>query len=90
MLVISPNGGMMYADEVMDVTGDECSRACQFLTPCEGELIDRVSSSGLTVSTMCEGHAAELEGELARVAERYPEVNHPWGCTCWGCSDGSY
>lgn len=78
----------MYSDEIVDVTGDECSRAWE--GPCEGELFDRVSRSGLTVSTICEGHAGALESRLDAVAERYPEVNHPYGCDCWGCSDGSY
>jgi hypothetical protein len=76
--------------EMMDCRTGECSRSYQFLTPCSGELFDRVSRSGYTVSTICEGHAAELEAELDAVARRYPEVNHPDGCTCWGCSDGSY
>lgn len=76
-------------EEAMDVTGDECSRAWEG-TACEGELFDRVSRSGLTVSTICAGHAAQLESSLDAVAERYPEVNHPYGCTCYGCSDGSW
>lgn len=79
----------MYADEVMDVTGDECSRAGDGFA-CEGKLVDRVSRSGLTVSTMCEGHMWSLEEKLDDVARRYPEVNHPYGCTCYGCSDGSW
>lgn len=77
----------MY-DETMDCRTGKCSRAYQ--GGCAGELFDRVSRSGLTVSTICEAHAADLEAELDAVAERYPEVNHLDGCTCWGCSDGSY
>jgi hypothetical protein len=79
----------MNQDFVTDVTGDECSRAYDG-GPCSGELFDRVSRSGLTVSTICEGHAAWLDGILDGIAERYPEINHPDGCTCWGCSEGSY
>ena len=81
---------VMYSDETVDCRTGECSRSYQFDTPCSGELFDRVSRSGLTVSTICERHAAELEAELDSVADRYPEVNHPYNCTCWGCSDGSY
>jgi hypothetical protein len=89
MLVISPTGGIMFTtDETVDCTSDSCSRAWE--GPCEGELFTRVSRSGLTVSTICELHAGELEASLDAVAERYPEVNHLDGCTCWGCSDGSY
>lgn len=58
--------------------------------PCQGELFVRVSRSGLTSSTICEFHAGELERSLDAIAERYPEVNHPEFCDCWGCSDGSY
>lgn len=75
-------------EEAMDCTSDECSRAWE--GPCEGELFTRVSRSGLTASTICEGHAGELEASLDAIAERYPEVNHPEFCDCWGCSEGSY
>lgn len=78
----------MYSNETMDCTTDTCSRSHE--GECSGELFERVSRSGLTVSTICAGHAAALENALDRVAERYPEVNHPDGCGCWGCSDGSY
>jgi hypothetical protein len=78
----------MYADEVMDCTTEECSREGD--GPCGGELFTRVSRSGLTVSTICERHAEALERRLDSIEERYPEVNHPDGCGCWGCSDGSY
>lgn len=64
-----------------------CSRGPE---ECAGELFERTSRSGLTTSTICEAHAAELEASLDRIAERYPEVNHPDGCGCWGCSEGSY
>lgn len=76
-------------EEAVDCTSEECSRAYQE-GECQGELITRVSRSGLTVSTICEYHNGVLEASLDRIAERYPEVNHPDGCTCWGCSDGSY
>jgi hypothetical protein len=79
----------MYQDFMTDVTGETCGREGDG-TPCSGPLFDRVSRSGLTVSTICEGHAAELEQRLDGIAERYPEVNHPYGCTCYGCSDGSW
>jgi len=55
-----------------------------------GEVFLRTSRSGLTTSWICEKHAQELEEALDGVAQRYPEVNHPDGCTCWGCSEGSY
>jgi len=58
--------------------------------PCQGELFVRVSRTGLTASTICEFHAGELERSLDSIAERYPEVNHPDGCGCWGCSEGSW
>lgn len=80
---------MYMTDETMDCTTDYCSRAWEG-EECQGELITRVSRSGLTVSTICEFHAGELESRLDAIAERYPEVNHPYGCGCWGCSDGSY
>lgn len=76
----------MYQDLVTDVTGDKCSRAGDGFA-CEGELFDRVSRSGLTVSTICEGHAWSLEEQLDEIAERYPEVNHPEFCDCHGCRD---
>lgn len=57
---------------------------------CGGEVFWRISRSGLTGSWMCERHALDLDARLDGIAERYPEVNHPNGCTCWGCSDGSY
>lgn len=58
--------------------------------PCFGERFSRTSSSGLTVATYCERHALVLDAQLAKIAERYPEINHPDGCGCWGCSEGSY
>ena len=58
--------------------------------PCEGEVFLRVSRSGLTSAPICEYHAGELERSLDSVAQRYPEVNHPSGCSCYGCSDGSW
>jgi hypothetical protein len=68
---------------------ETCSRD-YYSSPCEGELFERVSRSGLTSSWICEGHAMELEESLDAIARRYPEVNHFAGCDCWGCSDGSY
>jgi hypothetical protein len=59
-------------------------------TECSGEVFLRVSRSGLTSAPICERHAWELEESLDAVAERYPEVNHPAGCYCWGCSEESY
>jgi hypothetical protein len=73
-------------DEAVDVTGETCGREGDG-TPCSGPLFDRVSRSGLTVSTICEGHAAELEQRLDGIAERYPEINHPEFCDCHGCRD---
>lgn len=76
---------------MMDLTTDaavECSRSD--VSPCRGEVFARVSRSGLTRSWICEGHAADLERSLDRIAARYPEVNHPDGCGCYGCSDGSW
>lgn len=67
-----------------------CSRQDYFDTPCEGDLFNRVSRSGCTSAWICEGHAIELDRSLDAIARRYPEVNHPDGCSCWGCSDGSY
>jgi hypothetical protein len=66
----------------------ECSRYGDGLA-CGGELFERTSRSGYTTSMICERHAIDLELRLDAVAERYPEVNHPAGCTCWGCSEGS-
>lgn len=74
--------------EIMDCTTGTCSR--DYLGPCSGELFTRVSRTGLTASTICEAHAAELEERLDGIARRYPEVNHPDGCGCYGCSEGSY
>jgi hypothetical protein len=68
---------------------NDCSRNW-YATPCGGEEFTRWSRSGLTSSIICEAHAMELEAELDGIARRYPEVNHPDGCSCWGCSDGSY
>lgn len=67
---------------------EQCGR--RWDGPCAGEVLLRVSRSGLTQSWICERHAAALERRLDAVAERYPEVNHPESCGCWGCSEGSY
>jgi hypothetical protein len=71
------------------IEGDTCTRDYED-TPCSGEVFDRVSRSGLTRAPICEGHAAELEQRLDGIANRYPEINHPGGCGCYGCSEGSY
>lgn len=67
-----------------------CTREGMSLLPCAGERFERTSRSGLTTATICERHAMELERNLDAIAERYPEVNHPESCSCWGCSEGSY
>ncbi len=72
---------------VYDAPAEGCSR--DYLGPCEGSLFIRLSRSGMTSSTICEGHARQLEDELDGIAKRYPEINHPDGCGCYGCSDGS-
>ncbi len=77
------------SDYVTVIEGDTCSRDYQD-TPCRGEVFDRVSRSGLTVAPICEGHAEELDRVLDGITNRYPEVNHPGGCGCYGCSEGSY
>lgn len=77
---------MSYVTDLTDVR--ECSR--EWEGACEGDLFVRVSRSGLTRSWICEGHADALEARLDDIERRYPEVNHPEGCGCWGCSDGSY
>lgn len=71
------------------MTDDTCSRSTLSGDDCEGVLFERTSRSGLTVSTICEKHADELERSLDDIERRYPEVNHPDGCGCWGCSEGS-
>jgi hypothetical protein len=71
------------------MTQPACSRE-YYDSPCEGEVFVRTSRSGLTEAWICEGHAAELEASLDAIEQRYPEVNHPDGCGCYGCSDGSW
>jgi hypothetical protein len=65
----------------------ECSRA--WLGPCKGELVDRTTSGGFP-DCMCESHLQQLEGQLALIAQRYPEVMHADGCDCYGCTEGSW
>lgn len=77
---------MTYMTDLTDVK--ECSR--EGMSACEGELVLRESRTGLTISWMCEGHLDELERRLDDIERRYPEVNHPEYCGCWGCSEGSY
>lgn len=79
----------MYRFDEDDVS-DSCSREGTGEVECRGELFLRVSRSGLTSSTICEGHADELESALDAVAERYPEVNHHDGCGCHGCTGNEY
>lgn len=59
----------MYTEEPMDCTSEECSRKGDGFA-CEGELVTRVSRSGLTVSTMCEGHMWSLEESLDAIQTR--------------------
>ena len=63
---------------------NECDRSWQ-PTPCDGDLIERTSAGGFITAT-CEHHLFELEDALAGIAERYPEVHHPNGCLCSGCT----
>lgn len=67
-----------------------CTRGGILGDPCMGETFWRTSRSGITVSGICERHADELERGLDDIERRYPEVNHPDSCSCWGCSEGSY
>lgn len=66
-----------------------CSRETS-TSPCGGDVFLRTSRSGLTTAPICEKHAAELDERLDAIERRYPEINHPDGCGCYGCSDGSY
>lgn len=75
--------------ETMIIEGDTCGRGYDG-SPCSGEVFMRTSRSGLTVAPICEGHAQELDRTLDGIANRYPEINHPGGCGCYGCSEGSY
>lgn len=68
---------------------EECSRNYE-LSACDGELFVRTSRTGLTTSTICEGHADELELSLDAIAERYPEMNHHPDCSCHGCTGNPY
>ena len=58
--------------------------------PCMGEVYWRMSRSGLTIAGICELHDAQLAESLDAIATRYPEINHPDGCGCYGCSEGSW
>jgi hypothetical protein len=71
----------------MDCTTETCGRGPE---GCGGETFTRLSRSGLTRSTICEAHAEALERSLNAVERRYPEVNHPDDCGCYGCSEGSW
>lgn len=67
----------------------ECDREWDDRVSCSGPLVHRTTSGGFS-QMICVGHRDALEDNLAQIAERYPEINHPDGCSCWGCSDGSY
>ena len=70
------------SEETLDLRVEgECSRSWES-TPCGGELIERLSRSGLTLTTMCENHAYLLEDALDKIENRYPEIHHPEGCPC--------
>lgn len=77
-----------YVTDLVDEK--RCSHRGMSSEECGGELVLRVSRSGLTRSWICADHLDDLEHALDDVERRYPEVNHPDGCDCWGCSDGSY
>lgn len=66
---------------------EECDRAWQ--GECGGDLIARTTAGGFATFT-CIHHLELLQESLDAIAERYPEINHPEYCTCYGCSDGSY
>lgn len=71
----------------MTTTTETCTRGPE---GCGGTVFMRTSRSGLTTAAICETHAERLERDLDAIERRYPEVNHPEGCGCWGCSEGSY
>lgn len=84
------NGGEVDTADMRyysDSYEEECDR--EWEGDCEGELISRTTAGGFHTHT-CEGHLRALQATLDGIAERYPEINHPASCTCWGCSDGSY
>lgn len=57
---------------------------------CSGEVIMYTSQSGMTMYPLCERHDSEHAVAMRKIARRYPEVNHPEVCGCWGCSEDSY
>ena len=65
----------------------ECDRA--WIGDCSGDIIPRITAGGSRTFT-CEEHLAQLQEVLAGIAERYPEVNHPDVCGCYGCGEGSW
>ena len=71
------------------LTEHDCSRKGDD-TECGGKVVFRRSRSGLTTSWMCEAHITALDDVLDGIERRYPEMLHPDGCSCWGCSEGSY
>lgn len=83
------NGGEVdTADLMYQGPEEDCSRDWMD-SSCEGELIARTTSAGFP-DLMCEGHLRELQGTLDAIAQRYPEINHPDTCLCYGCADGSW
>lgn len=60
---------------VVDTHG-KCSRASAE-SACAGEVTERLSRSGLTRSHICELHREQLEEQLDRIAERYPDTATP-------------
>ena len=66
---------------------EECDRTWD--GDCEGDLVSRTTAGGFHTYT-CEGHLRALQATLDDIAQRYPEINHPEYCTCYGCSEGSY
>lgn len=81
------NGGDVDTYVEPDENPIGCSR--DWMGGCEGKLIYRITSGGFP-DQMCEAHLGELLDSLDAIAQRYPEINHPEYCTCYGCSEGSY
>lgn len=81
------NGSDVDIYDEIDDQPTSCSRS--WMGGCDGDLIFRTTSGGFP-DQMCEMHLMELQDSLDATAERYPEINHPEGCWCYGCSEGSY
>ena len=56
---------------------------------CGGCITYRQTSGGFP-SFICDTHRNDLEKRLYAIASRYPEVDHPEVCGCYGCSEGSW